>query len=573
MSTTITCYGSVGEIGGNKILLEDGERRLLFDFGKAFGRYGAYFDGVFIKERLTRGLLDPLALGLVPPLRGLLREDLVPALRDDDVRIQELAPTGRQRKPRQIVELEDGAVDSFWEYFRQHSPGTYRDLRREHALPVDLILLSHAHQDHISDLEYVSPDIPAGSTCLTAFISKVLIDVGQAGRSGAPFVNPRLPDAHGLLQSARDLGYISRPWVFLDGEPRGELGEDPLQTAGSFWATPPSKSLEPRRGADVPGLQLQHWPVDHSLFGAMGAAVETEAGWVGYTGDMRFHGQNGPKTWAFADGLALLKPTVLLCEGTRLTEPNRTTETEVYENCLRAVAGVAGQLVVVDFAPRNIERLMVFDRIAAETGRRLLVQPRDAYLLRAMVLADPSLPDVMQDPHVGLYDDPKARQNPWETWVRERYRSSTHSPEDVAREPGDYILAFSLTDAPDLLDLQLILRGTPGGLYVFSNSQAYDDEQKVDLLRLWNWTKHLGLKVVGLVPRFGERGEVTEVVPEPGYHASGHAGSDELVEFVRRVRPRTLVPIHTERPDLWADLIRGTGVRVVIPEVGRPIPV
>jgi len=222
MSTTITCYGGVGEIGGNKILLEDGERRLLFDFGKAFGRYGAYFDGVFIKERSTRGLLDPLALDLVPPLRGLLRDDLVPALHEDDVRIQELAPTGRQRKPRQIVELENEAVDSFWEYFRQNPPHTYRDLRREHALPVDLVLLSHAHQDHISDLEYVSPDIPAGSTCLTAFISKVLIDVGQAGRSGAPFINPRLPDAQGLLQSARDQGYVARPWAFLDGEPRGE---------------------------------------------------------------------------------------------------------------------------------------------------------------------------------------------------------------------------------------------------------------------------------------------------------------------------------------------------------------
>ncbi len=71
MATSVTCYGGVGEIGGNKILLEDAGRRVMFDFGKAFGRYGAYFDGVFIKERVTRGLLDPLALGLVPPLRGL----------------------------------------------------------------------------------------------------------------------------------------------------------------------------------------------------------------------------------------------------------------------------------------------------------------------------------------------------------------------------------------------------------------------------------------------------------------------------------------------------------------------
>ncbi len=59
---SLTCYGGVGEIGGNKILLEFGERRVLFDFGKCFGRYGRFFDGVFIKDRVGRGLLDPLSL-------------------------------------------------------------------------------------------------------------------------------------------------------------------------------------------------------------------------------------------------------------------------------------------------------------------------------------------------------------------------------------------------------------------------------------------------------------------------------------------------------------------------------
>ena len=60
MATMLTCYGGVEEIGGNKILLESAGLRVLFDFGKAFGRYGAYFDGVFVKERVTRGLLDPV---------------------------------------------------------------------------------------------------------------------------------------------------------------------------------------------------------------------------------------------------------------------------------------------------------------------------------------------------------------------------------------------------------------------------------------------------------------------------------------------------------------------------------
>ncbi|MCJ7831334.1 MAG: hypothetical protein MUP86_02265 [Dehalococcoidia bacterium] len=572
MTTSLTCFGAVGEIGGNKILLEDGERRVFFDFGKSFGRYGSFFDGVFIKERTSRGLLDPLALGLVPPLRGLLREDLLPILQSEQLAITEVPPTGRQKKARTLVEVRPQTIEAFWGYFRNRSPQAYRDLRREHGLPVDLILLSHAHQDHISDLEFVSPAIPACSSRMTAFISKVLLDTGQAGRSGAPFANPRVPDAQGRLQVDKEHGYLGRPWTFLEAEPEGEITEDPLDTAGSFWSTTPGKRLEPRPAAPPARFRLRHWPVDHSLLGAVGWAVETEAGWVGYTGDLRFHGRHGADTWRFADDLAALEPAALLCEGTRLTTPTSTTESEVFENSLKVVRVAGDTLVVADFAPRNVERLLSFLQIAAETKRRLLIQPKDAYLLRAMHLADPSTPDPMEHPEIGLYDDPKSREQPWEEKVRRRYRSRTVSPEEVARTAGDYLLAFSLTDVADLLDLEMLMGGRPGGIYIFSNSPAYDDEQKVDLVRLWNWTQHLGMQMIGLRPNaHAASGEVTEVVADPGYHASGHAGSDELIEFVRRVRPKTLIPIHTETPEGWGDPLAGTGIRIVLPEYATPI--
>jgi ribonuclease J len=80
----------------------------------------------------------------------------------------------------------------------------------------------------------------------------------------------------------------------------------------------------------------------------------------------------------------------------------------------------------------------------------------------------------------------------------------------------------------------------------------------VDLVRLWNWTEHLGLKLIGLEPAGrGARGEVTQVNPVPGFHASGHAGQEELVQFVRDVRPKVLIPIHTEAPRLWPELLHG----------------
>jgi ribonuclease J len=560
----------VGEIGGNKILLEDGQARIFFDFGKAFGRYGEFFDGVFLRERVSRGLLDSLSLGLIPPLRGVLRDDLVPVLDERDLEVQEVPPEGRQRKPRVVIQRLPSGMEDFWACAAREAP-LARDLRRDNAPAVDLILLSHAHQDHISDLEYVSPGIPAASTRMTAFISKVLLETGPTGRSGAPWANLRGPDAQGILQSLRQSE--ARPWSFLDQPPAGEPGADPLETSAAFWATQSEKPLAVQAAPPDPPLPIRTFPVDHSLYGAAGFSVETSAGWVGYSGDLRFHGRQAGDSWRFADELAALGTAVLLCEGTRLSGRGSSTEGEVHDRCLETVRRAEGSLVVADFAPRNVERLQSFVEIAGETNRRLLVQPKDAYLLRAMHLADDGLTDMMLDSRLGLYDDPKARELGWEQTVRQRYRDAIVGRGEVARRPGDYLLAFSLTDIPDLLDLQQLGTGARGGLYLFSNSPAYDDEQMVDLVRLWNWMDLLGMRLVGLEPEARDgQGRVTRLRSQPGYHASGHAGGDELVEFVRRVHPEVLIPIHTETPEAWQELLRGSGIRVRQPRLGEPIP-
>jgi len=567
----LTCYGGANEIGGNKILLEDGERRIFFDFGKPFGRYGSFFDGVFVRERVSRGLLDVLALGLVPPLRGLLRDDLVPAFGEDEVSIQLVPPTGRQRTPRQLTAVTQAAQDSFWDHWRRSQPQAYRDLRREHAPAADAILLSHAHQDHISDLQYVSAEIPAAASRMTAFIGKVLLDAGLTGLGGVPYVVPRAPRPEGELASERETPLRGRPLHFFDLPLEGTATDDPLATAASFWDYGGSRGIAPAIRQPPLPLPVRTFPVDHSLFGALGMAVETEAGWIGYSGDLRFHGSQAARTWEFAEALARLSPSALLCEGTRLTGANVASEARVSETCLQSARRADGRLAIVDFAPRNIERLLAFVEIAGQTGRRLLVQPRDAYLLRAMHLADPAVPDAMIDPRVGLYADPKVSQYDWERRVRERYASVLITPMEVRRAPGEYLLAFSLTDVADLLDIEYLLKAKPGGVYIFSNSQAYDDEQMVDLVRLWNWCAHLGLTLEGLEPHRDARGVVVEVTPVEGYHASGHAAAAELREFVRQVRPRRLIAIHTENADGWRALLHGTEIELVIPQYAEPI--
>lgn len=68
----LTFYGGVGEIGGNKFLLEDGGARVFLDFGKNFGKEKLYFDEPWITPRKEEHLL---ALGILPDLPGIYKKD------------------------------------------------------------------------------------------------------------------------------------------------------------------------------------------------------------------------------------------------------------------------------------------------------------------------------------------------------------------------------------------------------------------------------------------------------------------------------------------------------------------
>ncbi len=115
----LTFYGGVKEIGGNKILLEDKGTKIFLDFGMSFGKRAQFFEE-FLKPRTANGIGDFLAMGLIPDIEGVYRDDL-------------LKHYGRKPKDPEI----DGVV------------------------------LSHAHADHANYISFLHKDIPiyCGETC------------------------------------------------------------------------------------------------------------------------------------------------------------------------------------------------------------------------------------------------------------------------------------------------------------------------------------------------------------------------------------------------------------------------
>ncbi|MCJ7443402.1 MAG: hypothetical protein MUO26_02530 [Methanotrichaceae archaeon] len=63
--TLLTVYDGANGIGGNKIYLEKDGKGVFLDFGKNFGKYGAFYEE-FLKSRDTRGIHDLMYLDLLP---------------------------------------------------------------------------------------------------------------------------------------------------------------------------------------------------------------------------------------------------------------------------------------------------------------------------------------------------------------------------------------------------------------------------------------------------------------------------------------------------------------------------
>ena len=343
-----------------------------------------------------------------------------------------------------------------------------------------------------------------------------------------------------------------RPFVFVGGMPGSG-------TASSFWNRLPAKTKEFQLTTNasppdkIGSLPLRHLPVDHSIYGATAFAVQTSEGWLGYTGDLRLHGGDQEETRRFTAEMRKKSPLALICEGTRAGDASGASEADVYENALREVRQ-ARSLVVADFGARNVERLVTFLGIARETGRKLVVLGKDAYLLEAMHLASlQRVPDIRSCPDILVYEAPKAAVRPWERELRERYASRVVGANDVRQQQGECILCFSFWDVNDLIDIE-----PEEGVYIYSSSEAYSEEQEMDLRRLRNWLKHLDMRFVG-DPEGGDQ----------RFHSSGHASGPDLLEIVRTIGPRILVPIHTEDAQYFVTNLRSEGIDVRVPRWGE----
>ncbi|MEN3037176.1 MAG: MBL fold metallo-hydrolase [Candidatus Methanosuratincola petrocarbonis] len=440
----LTFYGGVGEIGGNKILIEDRKTKIFLDFGQSF-TFGSGFFVDYLQPRSLSVLKDLFEFDLLPKISGLYTEELL-----------------------------DGTE------FEYKEP------------EIDAVLLSHAHFDHCQHICFVDPKIPI----LLGEGTKIFLECMETTSNSCDY------------------------------------GEHDYMTFRS------------RTAISIGDIEAEPIHVDHSIPGAYGSLVETSEGTIAYTGDLRAHGPRKDMTEEFVEKAAAAEPVALICEGTRMEEVERRqnySEAQVRKKGAEVVAGTDKIVFVMRYS-RDIDRFRTFYEIAKDSGRELVISPKNAYLLGRLIEDEHlDVPDPRTDGIIrvyykrkrsGTYDDAD-----YFKWERE-YMDRMVTCEEIRKRQKEYLMELDFYQLTELIDI----RPERGAHLIRSMSEPYSEEDISEEV-LQNWVKHFGLEFHQM-------------------HASGHLSKEQLEWLVEMIAPKKIFPVHTENPQLfkkrWGNVEWGT---------------
>ena len=484
--TFITVYDGAKTIGGNKIYINENGKGLFLDFGLNFKKYGLYFQE-FLSSRGNRGIHDLLHLNLIPKI-NVYRRDLIPS-------------------------------DT--------------DISKFPTLDIQAILLSHAHMDHFGNIGLLNLQYPVILSPSTLMLLKGILDCSGAmlGSDVAYYSLKKQKKDGRLLETERNRD-IGRNFICTE-----KVSEE----LTDFFEARVKKRTTFERGnitflKDYPlDFEITAYEVDHSIYGATAYLISGETT-IAYTGDFRLHGSRGKYSERFINEAK--NASVLIIEGTRtVKEDISESEDIVYENC-RRTAEIAKGLIIADFSARNFERLETFQKIAEKVGRSLVIPAKDGYLLNALEKADGK--NRIKDLYI--YRGLKSNKRNWESLLLED-KPHIHyvDPKEISNNPENYILCFSFFDMKNLLDIK-----PQSGTYIYSSSEAFEEESEFDFVRLNNWLKYFNFKIYGF-EIVEEEGKEKPIFTK-GFHASGHASKKDLTWAIDKIDPEIIIPVHTDNP-------------------------
>lgn len=378
-----------------------------------------------------------------------------------------------------------------------------------------------------------------GGTVVELFTvnTSILLDVGLPLTSDSKSVDIKTlkPDAVFISHPHQDhFGLISD----LEGDAPvyiGELGKNLIDATKLFLGRDLDSNnfqyISDRKKIKIGDFSITPYLVDHSAVDAYSFLVEADGKKVFYSGDFRAHGRKS----VLFERMVNNPPSnvdVLLMEGTMLKRDNSDfpSETAVEERVFDTIKEQTNICFLI-CSSQNIDRLVSAYRACLRTGKKLVVDFYTAWVLEKVKAVSGCVPNVDWD-HVRLYADYRPDQivkNNLDYFgdFRKRAYTARVTKEELQSNPSAY-LVISKMSKYKVMNLYKNFESPLNVIY--SQWLGYLNYSNDD---------YFGAEVVA---EYREDGEVNFVYA----HTSGHAVLDDLKRFSDAVKPKSLIPIHTE---------------------------
>ena len=373
--------------------------------------------------------------------------------------------------------------------------------KKPHSKPsIDGVLLSHIHQDHSAYISLLDERIPISCSEITKSYAKAILEAGKRSLETEVY------------------NFKKRPLIDRRSPPTPRI----------------FNLLETEKSFKIGSLEIKPFTVDHSVPGAMAYIIHTSDKTIAYTGDLRLYGIREDLTQKFINEASKENVDILLCEGTRIDETESRSEKYVEENANNVISQCK-QLVVADFAYKDLYRFLTFYKVAKENDRKIMISKRHAYLLGKLQNVPELKNDIprIDDDNILIYIDRRKTglfsESDYLKWEREFLGlPNAVNPDWVRENQGKVVACFTFFDINELIDIN----PKHGSIYVHSISEPHNEEMAIDEQRLNNWISFFQLE-------------------KHHFHASGHASGIEIQKIIQTIKPKELIPIHTEKPELY----------------------
>jgi len=306
--------------------------------------------------------------------------------------------------------------------------------------------------------------------------------------------------------------------------------------------------FESEKNFNIDSIEVEPLPVDHSIPGVHAFILHTADGSIGNTADLRFHGRRKDDTEKFVQRCAESDLDVLLCEGTRVDAAPSITEYDVEGKISDIVNNTKG-LAICGYPIRDLDRLLSFYIAAKNTNRDLVIDMKQAYLLKLFSESenlkgkypgptDQNIKVYIQRGSWGLIDKDletfteRQLYADYGLWQREflDYPNAVDY-RDIAKNQKQYIFYCSDFRLQDLIDV----KPSEGSTYIRSLTEPFNTEMEIKEDQVKNWFVHFGV-----LKRDQDWHQI---------HVSGHGDGEQIKYVVENTNAKSLIPIHTQHDE------------------------